>query len=271
MNLARHAGVLWRFRAVTAGGLLLGLILALLASYQVGPSGIKKRGTSVYSSTSSVLVTQPGFPEGRSVFPATPPPTSTSETGEVVVTPPNRLEFADPGRFPNLAELYAQLATSDQVRTRIKSQPNPAQITALAMPNASGSQILPVIQFTTTAPNAEGALSLNKETADALRGLIADQQAENKVPSNQRIELPTLNAASPPALIAGPSHTGAILALLLSIIGTIAVTHILAAIGDRRWQRENETFEELLVPWPIDENGSSAREQERAARHDRVS
>ena len=267
MNLSRHAALLWRFRAVTVGGILLGLVLALLATYQVGPDGLTRRGISVYSSTSTIRVTQAGFPEGRSVFPATQLPTTTAD-GTEVEPPKDELGFADPGRFPNLAELYAQWATSDQVRERMPSHPAPGQITAIAVPNASGSAILPIIQFTATAPTAQAAMELNKEAANALRGLIKHEADASNVPSNQRVELPTLNSPSPGFLISGPSSTGAILALLLCIIGTIAVTHLLAAIGDRRKlaaDDDPQATDGFIVPWPV-ENGGSVRERERELR-----
>src|SRR4051812_9484951 len=73
MSLARHAVLLWRYRAVAATGLLLGAALAFLATYKVtfdgGPS-LVARGSYAYTSESSLLVTQEGFPEGRVVLPS---------------------------------------------------------------------------------------------------------------------------------------------------------------------------------------------------------
>ena len=43
MNLARHAAVLWRFRRITAAGLLLGIVLAVFASYSITPSRPARR------------------------------------------------------------------------------------------------------------------------------------------------------------------------------------------------------------------------------------
>ena len=73
MNLARHAAVLWRFRRVTVAGLLLGIFLAVYASYDITTSGLVKRGHPTYMSRSQLLITQPGCPECRSVLPVTPP------------------------------------------------------------------------------------------------------------------------------------------------------------------------------------------------------
>ena len=58
MDLAQHAAVLWRFRAVVAGGLVLGIVLAVLAAYQL-PS-FTPRGSETWSSDRPSLVTQAG-------------------------------------------------------------------------------------------------------------------------------------------------------------------------------------------------------------------
>src|SRR3954462_6674522 len=109
MNLARHTAVLWRFRVVTIAGVVLSLGLALLASYSISSSGIAPRGESTWSSDSSLLVTQPGFPEGRVAFPEAPE-AKTDATGKVATLPKDQLLFADPNRFGALADLYSQLA-----------------------------------------------------------------------------------------------------------------------------------------------------------------
>src|SRR4051794_28696911 len=122
MDLRRHAAVLWRFRAVTAAGLVLAVVLAVLASYRPvwdGGPGLERRGSDRWSSASSLLVTQPGFPEGRVVLP-------TPETGAATTSKPpagagkasGQDQFADPSRFMALADLYSQLLTSDLILDR---------------------------------------------------------------------------------------------------------------------------------------------------------
>jgi hypothetical protein len=292
MSLARHAHVLWRFRAITAAGLLLGVVLAVLASYRLTLNGgvsLQARGTSSYSSASQLLVTQPGFPEGRVVLPTGPPPdaetepdpaaaagavpeqsaapaagesaasNSASGTGgtpapksakaaaasaapsvsaadptQVRRTKPESpaIEFADPGRFMVLADLYTQLITSDEVRARIPERPAASRIAASPLPATSGPN-LPIISLTTTGATAHGAHTLNVHTVRALRGLLADEQSKNRITASERVELSTLKAPSRGTLVAGPSHTASVLALLLCIIGTVAVTHLLSALRER--------------------------------------
>jgi hypothetical protein len=252
MNLATHGAVLWRFRAVTATGLLLAVVLAVLASYQVsfdgGPS-LKARGTSTWASESALLVTQPGFPEGRVVLPTSPPE-------ELVAPPKDRIEFGDPNRFNTLTDLYSQLATSDQVLRQIASRPKPTQITAVPVPGLAGAPVLPIIRLTTEAPTADAARKLNVEVSGALGSLLTSEQDKAKIGEKQRVQLQTLKAPSTPIKTAGPSHTGSILAFLLCIIGTIAVTHLLAVIRQRN---EDDDLEDLVLSWDADDERDDIR------------
>jgi hypothetical protein len=244
MNLARHAAVLWRFRRITAAGLLLGIFLAIYASYQISPSGLKPRGTSTYTSQSQLLVTQPGFPEGRSVLPTSPALTGATEEPEV---DPDRLEFADPNRFLALADLYTKLIVSDEVLSRIAEKPSPTQITASPLPGVSGAPILPIIQLDTIAGSPEAAQALNTNTAKALRDLLEERQRRNDISPAKSVQIITLKAPTPGALASGPSRTASILALLLCIIGTIAVTHLFENLRNRREGDQLEKIEDWAI------------------------
>jgi hypothetical protein len=216
---------MWRFRAVTATGLALGLVLAVWAAYSIswdgGPS-LKPRGSEKWTSESSLLVTQVGFPEGRVTLPSSVP-------GEADPNP-EKLEFADPGRFSALASLYAQLATSDRVRNLLPDRPKPEQIEATAIEGPPNSPVLPVIRLSTTAETPAKAKALNRHTTRALRAMLASGQAQSKIPAAQRIQLAPVNASSRAELTKGRSRTASILAFLLCLLASVAVTHLLAAI-----------------------------------------
>jgi len=248
MNLARHVAVLWRFRAITVAGLLLGIFLAIFASYNITPHGLKARGASTYASVSQLLVTQDGFPEGRVVLPVTPPITGSTSDGATPKVDPNKLEFADPNRFMALADLYTKLIVSDEVRALIPERPSPAQIDAQPLPAVSGAPILPIIQLTVKSTSAADATQLNTHTIEALRKRLTEQQNKNGISPAQSVQIRTLSAPSPGALAAGPSHTASILALLLCIIGTIAVTHILASL---RPKADAGEIDDVMLDWEI--------------------
>jgi hypothetical protein len=258
MDLARHAGVLWRYRWVTAGGILLGVVLAVLASYKVTTGGLEPRGSSTYTSESQLLVTQAGFPEGRSVLP-TPPPTDglTPQPSEN----DKELQFADPSRFMTLADLYSTLIVSDEARSLIPEKPSASQIIASPLPAVSGVPVLPIIELTTTANTAAGAQALNTHTADALRKLLKDRQAKADITPAQSVQIQTVNAPSAGALTGRPSHAGSIIALLLCLIGTVAVTHLLEMLRTRR----EDDLDNVDLDWVLDEDVDEKRDADEEA------
>ena len=230
MNLARHAAVLWRYRVVTAACVLLGVVLAIAASYRITTDGLVPRGAATYSSQSQLLVTQPGFPEGRVVLPSAAPVTSAGEAASAG----KKLEFADPNRFMALADLYTKLIVSDDVRSRIAGRPLQGQIDASPLPAVSGAPILPIIQLTVTAGTAAGATQLNRNTVEALRGLLKERQQRNDISPAQSVQITTLNAPTRGVLTSSASHVSSILAFLLCLLGAVAITHLLENLRTRR-------------------------------------
>ena len=100
MDLNLYFRVLRRFRVLVGVGFVLALVLAMLAFVRVGFSegslDVTYRQSEVWASTSTVFVTQAGFPLGRATFDevipveptdgGTAPPTSrgtTTRTGSL--------------------------------------------------------------------------------------------------------------------------------------------------------------------------------------------
>jgi hypothetical protein len=251
MNLARHAAVMWRYRAVTIAGLGLGLVLALFAAFQL-PS-LERRGTEVWSSESKIMVTQPGFPWGRVTLPdaataddvttpggQTPPPTKPGKEG---------LRFAEPDRFANLALLYSNIANSDEVRLRLPEKPARGQIQALATDaTGNGTTFLPIITLTTKAATEEGAHSLNKHTYEALKGLLETEQKKNDIAPPSRIALNLINAPSKPELVSGRSFTASILAFMLCCLAALAIAHVLENFRLRKVSARTAAGQPNLTP-----------------------
>ena len=240
VDLSRHLAVFWRYRVITAVGLVVAIAFAILAAYKPSADGLEKRGESTYTSSSRLLVTQSGFPEGRVVLPA--PPLGEEPN-------PDSVGFADPARFMALADLYTKLILSDEVRRRIPEHPTAAQVHASPIESVSGSPILPIIELSTTSSSSAAARELNVHTVTALQGLLKRRQATNDIPVGERVQISILNAPSPGLLTASPTHTASILALLLCLIGTIAITHLLEAI---RLRRESPVQDEVAFDWSLD-------------------
>jgi hypothetical protein len=246
MNLARHAAVLWRYRRVTVAGVVLAVVLAVLASYRVSADGLSPRGSETWSAVSSIHVTQPGFPEGR----VTLPTAQVDGTGTVPQAPPkDQVEFADPARLAGLGDLYAKFAASDEVLRRVPERPSADQVMASPFASSQGGVLLPVVELTTTATSGAVARDINVHVFEALRAVLRERQAENGIAPAKRVQIRLLDAPDA-TLLSGPSHTASILALLLCLLATVAVTHLLEALRQRRDARALAS----IAPW---EDGSA--------------
>jgi hypothetical protein len=265
VELERHLGVFWRHRRLLGIAALLGLVLAFVAAFKVPE--MKRRGDTIYSSSSTVMVTQPGFPWGRVVLPGSasvPESTDTPTTEESASKSDNQIDFADPSRFSNLATVYTILAQSDAIRSRLKQKVKPGQITAAPLDvNGRGDQFLPMVNITTTGKTAGAAFDLNSATIKALNDYLVEQMDASDVPRRQRVELTTINKPSGPILVEGPSFAPPMLAFLLAMIAGVSVCYILEnfklgrVIGqirsdsaDDEFQRQAEQRGRLLVSMP---------------------
>jgi hypothetical protein len=238
MDLDRHIAILWKRRRIVIGGIILALVTALLAAYQPSSSGLVRRGSEQWSSSSLVLVTQQGFPWGRVTLPGAPAPGTTSITPDATTTDPsnlNHLKFADPTRFSSLAMVYSVMSYSDRVRAGLPGNPAPEQITAVPFdPTGRGDAQMPIIQVTTLAASAAAADKLNRETVVGLRKVIVNEQEQNQIPAKDRVQLQTLKEPAPPLLVAGRSWTSSMLAFLLCIGAAIALAHIAEGLAMSR-------------------------------------
>lgn len=239
MSLDRHIRVLWRFRAVTIGGLALGLVLAFLAAFQMNLDGgvsLERRGTETWTSSSRILVTQRGFPWGRVTLPAAIDPNQAVAPA----SPPtqDRQQYADPTRFVNLAMLYSVISYSDQVRTRLPGNMAAGQIEALPLDATGGGDILPIITLNTTSDTAQHALELNQATFEGLKDLLLEEQVKADIPVRDRVVLEPVNKASAPLLVSGRSPTASALALILALALTLSLAHLLEALRLARIRRQ---------------------------------
>lgn len=242
MNLARHLAVIKRFKWVVAGGLVFAVLLAVLAAYKPGGAGLERRGSTSFSSQSSIFVTQAGFPWGRITLPETDAsgaaaPTTTDEKSGSTTTPTNpdnSRPFGSPARFTDQAILFSVIAASDQIRKTLPGPPSADQVKAVAFDyTGNGNAFQPIIQITTTAATSGGAQKLNQQVIDALRKWLTTEQSQADIADNERVELSVLNKPSDPLMIDGPTMTPSLLAFFLVCLATLALVHILEAIRPR--------------------------------------
>ena len=114
IDIALYADVLRRHRTIVLVGVVLTFCLVVLSVARVSPSGVSYRSPQVWSNQATLVLTQQGAPELRSVLP-------TSVTG-------GSSSLADTSRFAGLIDVYTTLATSDPVMTKIPNDPRVTRV-----------------------------------------------------------------------------------------------------------------------------------------------
>lgn len=88
MDLHLYLRVIWRFRLLVMAGVIVGLTLSFLSSVSVRLDGgvptFKYREHELWTARATVLVTEPEFPLGRSVFEEEVPPAGAEERTTIV-------------------------------------------------------------------------------------------------------------------------------------------------------------------------------------------
>ena len=203
-------------------GVLVGVSLAILATFRVTTHGLQWRTAPVYQSSSVLFVTQAGFPWGRAAL-STPDMTRPGSSRSSSST-----QFADPGRFSSLATIYSFLVRSDTVRKLIPGHPPEEAIAAQPFQEqASNGGTLPTIGLTTSATSPAAAQKLNSETINALLSYVRTQQDATRTPTSERAEITILNPPAPAVQAQGRPLTKSIVLLLLCVMGAIGLAYIL--------------------------------------------
>jgi hypothetical protein len=196
--------------------LTIGLVVLSVA--RISPSGISFRSAQLWSNQATLVLTQEGAPELRSVLP-------TSSAG-------GTSSLADTSRFAGLIDVYTTLATSDPV-TRVlerrglidpKLLENGASpITAVPVVSTVGGGTTPMMMISATAPTAVYATRLTRAATTAFLAEVRSRQLAAKIPVRDRIQLQVVKAADEPKLIKPRSKALPMLVLLGGLIATAAV------------------------------------------------
>ena len=212
MDLSLYSRVIWRFRWLVAAGLLLAIFLSVLSLAKISSHGLSYRKPEVWQSSTTVLLTQPGFPWGRSVVPGTQP----GATG-------------GPGWLSGLSELYAQFANSDEVKELMLRDGAGANwsLTASPVVPTGSSSALPVIALAGAADTPADAVKATLVGRSAFLQYVKSQQVLAEIPKSERVDLQVLQNAAPPVLLEKRKKTLAIVVFLAVISATLGLAFIL--------------------------------------------
>jgi hypothetical protein len=230
MDLSLFLRVAWRFRVLMLLGLCLALALALLSfvnvSFANGRFELQYREAELWTSRATVLVTQEGFPSGRSVLDeAIPGSVDSREVGEVS----GSRRFSDPERFTSLAVVYSRLATSDPVkRLMLTAGPIRGEVTARAATDPlNQALLLPMVDLEAISDSPPAARELANRSARALIRYIEGEQAANGIAPNKRVVLRVVNQARQATLLVGRSKTPPLVVFFTVMIAVIGLAFVL--------------------------------------------
>ena len=227
MNLSLYGRALANSKLIVLIGIVLAVVLALLSvakvSWKSGPT-VSYRKPEVWQNGVTLLVTQRGFPEGRVVFPAG-----------------GSIPFSDPNRLSYLADLYAQMATSDPVTKLLKKQGPVTGKVQAAVPfqNAITGASEPLIQLTATGSTPEAATRLTQRAMNAFLSFLDGQQRAAHIPIDQRSTVTMIRGVDTPVLIGPRKMTLPIIVF----IAVLAATFVLALMRENRRRARAEEEE----------------------------
>jgi capsular polysaccharide biosynthesis protein len=241
MDLQLYLRVLWRFRVLVTTGLMLAFALAFFSYVQVGFRDgfirFSPRDPEIWQSSGTLLLTQKGFPWGRSITRDVVPVNPGSEaSGYQPRTQDDFVQrFADQSHFSNLANLYAHLVTSDQVFEELqRTGPVTGSFTASAVPHATDERFtLPFITITASGTSPGAATDLANRVTEAFRTYLTSEQQVNRVPADERVIVTPVNRPQGAGRTSGPSLTGPIIIFLTVMIAVIGLAFILENLRPR--------------------------------------
>lgn len=226
MDLQLYVRVLWRFRLLVASGLVLAIALALLAygdvGFRDGRPQLTPRQSELWASRATLLVTQRGFPLGRSiteVYDFTRDP----ETGREIAEP----RFASGGRFSELAAVYAALATSDDViGLMLRDGPILGNVQAEAV-RTEDRRTLPLIQLTAMASSPDAAVQLAERNVAAFLAYLAQEQTAANIAPRDRVIVSPIGRPQGAALEVPIKLTRPIVVLMTVMIAILGLAFLL--------------------------------------------
>jgi hypothetical protein len=227
MDLGLYASVLWRFRWIVLLGTLLAVVLTVLTVAKVTSDGLAYRKAETWQAQTTLLLTQPGFPEGRALFP------NSESKGEER----SKYSYTDPNRFASLTALYSQFAQSDEVRALVRRDGAPRGSSVSAAPvipeGPSGYTPLPVIALFGSAQSRSDAVETTRLGAEAFMAFLDRKAREAEIPESQRVQVDVLAQPRGAVVVEPRKKTLPIVVFLTMITGTVGLVFVLENLRSR--------------------------------------
>ena len=233
MDLRLYGRVLSRFRVIVWVGFVLAVALTILTvarvSFSHGRPSLSYRQQEIWQSTATIFVTQGGYPLVRSVYTQVIPvgPKTNGTSNYVPVQ-------GDPNRFSSFANLYANLAMSDDVRRFMLQQgPIPGGVQASAALTPGLGTPLPFVSLSGLATTPQAALVTARRATSGLISYVKKQQDALKLPADQRVVLQVLNQPRGATIAAARSKTRPVVVFLAAMMTVIGLVFVLENLRPR--------------------------------------
>jgi capsular polysaccharide biosynthesis protein len=232
MDLQVYLRVLYRFRVLVVGGVLLAALLALSSYVSVGSGGITYREHQQWEALSTVSIDSSTFILGRAVQPEVLRALQQANDPQAIedsLRDQNPADFADIGYLTQLATIYQVLATSDGVLRRIRADGGgPIRGALQTFPVlAGGDAPVPMITFSSIASSPEAATSLAHRHLEAFKAFVQDRQNASDIPNDERVVVNVLKEPVSANLLEGRKKTRPILIFLTGLIAVIGLAFVL--------------------------------------------
>jgi capsular polysaccharide biosynthesis protein len=238
VDIRLYIAVIRRHPTALVAGIIATILVTFLATFTIGSNGVEYRTLPTWQSTTSLLVSQPGFPIGSAG------------------TSPN----FDPARIEYLAGLYVQLAQSDAVRQAVVGNNGSVtngklsidhgritgSYTAQQVLSVDGQSSLPIITIAAQSSTRADAMEIAQRATTALTNFIVQRSQTAGISPKERVQITVLAGSGNTERVKGHSKVLPLLALILGILGTLAVIFFLENVSQERvvlQQHERETRE----------------------------
>ena len=226
MDLRLYTAVLMRHKLIVGVGLVAATCLAVFGAQRAKPT---------YSATAQILVTQQGFPLGRSAL------------GDA-----SNSSFADPARFDYLAQVYAELAATDVVRKAVLGKTGVQKGGLLVLDDGKtvgtygvsaqtsdiGGSPMPFLAITAQAASAREATEIASRATAALRNYLERSQDDAGITGKARVELPVITKPTDPKLAQSRPLVMPLALFVLAVGATVGLVFFVENLrGGRRLVR----------------------------------
>ena len=231
MDLALYGRVIWRFRLLVVIGVLLATLLALLSMVRISFDGtptLQYRQSEQWVSRAMLLITEPQFPEGRSVFQQSIPPAERNQDSGVCADIRRPAAVHQP-REPLRPACYERSGSADPPRGRPTSRRH-------RVGSGVHRQRLGVAPTSLDRRNCQDTRQARVLAQRAMNGFLRyleREQARSGIPTRQRVVLQVVKQPNKVLLLRGRPKTLPIVIFLAVLLATFGIAFMLENLRPR--------------------------------------